>query len=78
MFGINFRYRPHKRIELSSYADIGGRLFGSDLSYQFIGSLNVFVSKTFFITTGYRLWAIDYPLEEAIFTDHLGGARLRH
>lgn len=73
VIGMNFRYRPHKRIELSSYADIGGRLFGSDLSYQFMGSLNVFVTKTFFITGGYRLWGIDHPFEEAVFTGHLKG-----
>lgn len=73
LFGVNFRYRPLKRIELAAYSDIGGILFGSDLSYQFIGSLNVFVTKTFFITAGYRLWGIDYPFEEAIFTGHIKG-----
>ncbi len=72
-FGVNFKYRPHKRIEFATYADIGGRLLGSDLSYQFIGSLNIFISRTFFITAGYRLWGIDYPFEEAIFTGQVKG-----
>jgi len=73
VFGANFRYRPHKRIEFVTYADIGGRLFGSDLSYQFIGNVIVFVSRTFFITTGYRVWGVDHPTEEAVFTGKVKG-----
>ena len=73
VLGANFRYRPHKRIEFATYADIGSRLFGTDLSYQFIGNVNVFISRTFFITMGYRIWGVDHPTEEAIYTGKVKG-----
>jgi hypothetical protein len=73
VFGTNIAYRPHKKIELRGYADIGGGILGSKLSYQVIAASTFHVSRVFHISLGYRLWGVEHELGEAIFNGHVEG-----
>jgi len=77
VIGTNIIYKPHKRIELAVYGDIGGALLGSKLSYQAIGGVSYLISRTFHISAGYRLWGVEHELDKAIFNGHMKGWLIR-
>jgi hypothetical protein len=73
VIGTNIIYRPIKRIELVLYADYGGNLLGSQLSYQAIGGVNFLVTRTFQIMAGYRVWGVEHNFDDAIFNGQVKG-----
>ena len=77
VIGTNIIYRPHKRVELGTYADFGGGLYGSNISYQVIGDATYKITRTFHMSLGYRLWGVEHEFEEAIFNGHFKGWLIR-
>ena len=77
IFGARIKYKPHKRIELVTYSDIGGFLFGDEMNYQFIGTANYIVSKWFLFSLGYRLWGLNVNKSEALYNGEIKGFVLR-
>ena len=75
VLGLNFKYRPHPRIELVSYYDIGPLV--SDFTWQFMGGVNCNISKHFFASLGYRHLFLEAPKEKAIYIGHIKGLMLR-
>jgi hypothetical protein len=76
-FGLKLKYIPHPRTEFSAYADIGGFAIGSELSYQFIGLINLICHKNFYVSGGYRLWSFRAKREEAIYNGRIRGGLLK-
>lgn len=77
VLGVNILYRPHKRIELGGYADYGGPLTGSRVSYQAVTGGTYHVSRLFHISLGYRIWGVEHGVQEAIFNGHVKGWLVR-
>jgi len=73
VISLNAIYRPHKRIELSAYADFGGGLVGPDLSFQAITGVRYLITRTFNMSLGYRIWAVEHNPEEVIFNGQVKG-----
>jgi hypothetical protein len=77
ILGTRIKYKPHKRIELVTYSDIGGFLFGDELNYQFIGTANYMVSKWFLFSVGYRLLGLKVDESEALYNGKIKGLVIR-
>ena len=77
VFATRIKYKPHKRIELAMYSDIGGFILGNELNYQFIGSANYIVSKWFLVSLGYRLWGLKVEEDEALYNGRIKGFVVR-
>lgn len=75
--GVNLLYRPHKKIEFTGYADIGPDFLDNVFSYQVILGANYLFTKTFMISLGYRVYAMEIPAEEAIFDGKIKGWIMR-
>ena len=73
LLGLRLKYIPHPRIEFSALGDVGGFLFGSEFTYQFIGLINVICHKNFYIATGYRLWSTNVDKKEAVIIGKFKG-----
>lgn len=74
--GLNLVMKPFDRTEFKLYADIGA-IAGVELSSQFITEFNYFVSKTFYLSIGYRYWYIRIPEEKAIYNGSIDGWIMR-
>lgn len=66
-------YRPHKRIELMAYGDLGYTLLNDNLTYQFSTDAKFFTCKLFYISLGYRKYYFDFTAKEAFFAGSLQG-----
>ena len=77
VFATRIKYKPHKRIELATYSDIGGFILGNDLNYQFIGTANYIVSKWFLVSLGYRIWGVKVNEDEALYNGRISGMVIR-
>jgi hypothetical protein len=77
VFATRIKYKPHKRVEIATYSDIGGFISGKDLNYQVIGSANYIVSKWFLVSLGYRLWGIKVEADEALYNGQIKGFIVR-
>ena len=77
VFGTRIKYKPHKRVELATYSDIGGFISGKELNYQFIGTANYIVSKWFLVSIGYRLWGLKVEEDEALYNGRVKGFVVR-
>jgi len=77
VFATRIKYKPHKRVELATYSDIGGFISGKDLNYQVIGTANYIVSKWFLVSLGYRLWGIKVDEDEALYNGQIKGLIVR-
>jgi len=75
--GVNFKYRPYKRIEFSFYGDFGSTLLNTDVSYQTMMGLNYLFSPKFLATLGYRYYYLDVPEKDAIFNGSVKGMVVR-
>ena len=73
LVGANLTYRPHRRIELVGYGDIGPRFPNEIRSYQAMGGASYRFTKTFLTTLGYRTYHVSVPNEEAIFVGDIRG-----
>ena len=73
VIGANLRYRPHRKIEFISYADIGPAFPDNLNTYQAMIGANYLFTKTFMIMLGYRIYHVDFPKEEAIFNGSVHG-----
>lgn len=70
-------YRPHKRIELMAYGDLGYTLFNDNLTYQFSTDAKFFASKLLFISVGYRKYYFDFTAKEAFFAGSMQGMLIK-
>ena len=77
VLATRIKYKPHKRIELATYSDIGGFIVGQDLNYQFIGSANYIISNWFLVSLGYRIWGIKVDKDEALYNGRISGMVIR-
>jgi len=77
VIGTNIIYRPLKRVELGAYADFGGGLYGSNISFQVIGGATYKITRTFHMSLGYRLWGVEHEFDDAIFNGHVKGWLIR-
>jgi len=73
VIGTNFAFRPHKRIELMAYGDIGSTLLNENLTYQFIFNAHFNITRLFYISAGYRKYYVDFSAHEAFFSGSLQG-----
>jgi len=73
VIGTNFAYRPHKRIELMAYGDIGSTLLNENLTYQFSFNAHFNISRLLYISAGYRKYYLDFSAKEAFFFGSLQG-----
>lgn len=76
VIGAYLRYRPMKWLELNGYSDFG-LVVGNDVSAQFMGGANFFITQWFYIAGGYRFWYLKVPKEEAIFNGHIRGSMVK-
>jgi hypothetical protein len=77
IFATRIKYKPHKRIEIATYSDIGGWIFKDELSWQVIGTANYIVSKWFLVSLGYRVWAVKVDADEALYNGRIKGFIIR-
>ena len=77
IFATRIKYRPHKRIEIATYSDIGGFLFSDEMSWQVIGTANYIVSKWFLFSLGYRVWGVKVNPDEALYNGRMKGMVIR-
>ena len=77
IFATRIKYKPHKRIEIATYSDIGGFLFNDEMSWQVIGTANYIVSKWFLFSLGYRLWGVKVNQDEALYNGRIKGMVIR-
>lgn len=73
VIATNLSYRPHKRIELAAYGDLGYTLFNENLTYQFSAQANVFITRMFYMSVGYRQYYFDFSAREAFFAGSMQG-----
>jgi len=73
---INFKYRPHPRLELLGYGDLG-ILIGSESTYQFFWGVNYVISKHFYVTLAYRYLNMKDSNPDAIYSGQIKGMLLR-
>ncbi|WP_282122489.1 hypothetical protein [Algibacter mikhailovii] len=73
VIGTNLRYRPHPKIELIGYGDIGPTVFNTYNTSQFMLGANYMFTKTFMVSFGYRSYHLDFPRKEAIFNGNVKG-----
>ena len=73
VIATNLAYRPHKRIELAAYGDIGSTFLNENLTYQVITNLQFNISRLIYITAGYRTYYINFSANDAIFSGSLHG-----
>ena len=71
--GMNVKYTPHRKIELAGYADIGPGFSTDIYDYQAILGASYLFTKTFHISLGYRIYALEFPKNEAIFNGIIKG-----
>lgn len=74
VLATNFSYRPHKRIELAAYGDIGSTLVNDNLTWQFSFHANVLITRIFYISAGYRQYYLNFSAREAFCSGSLQGA----
>jgi len=77
IIGTNFKYRPHRKVEIVLYGDIGPSWVTMDFNYQLIGGVNYLFTKLFFISLGYRQYYLKVPDENAIFRGSVRGLMFR-
>ena len=77
VIGINFKYRPHHKIEFNSHADFGPPYPDNINSYQAMLGTSYLFTKTFLISVGYRIYHVDFPKDEAIFIGDIKGWMMR-
>jgi hypothetical protein len=77
VFATRIKYKPHKRVEIAAYTDIGGFILGNELNWQAIGTANFIVSKWFLASLGYRVWGIKVNQEGALYNGRISGAIVR-
>ena len=67
VLATNFSYSPHKRIELAAYGDLGPNLLNDNFTYQFSFHANVFITRFFYMSAGYRKSYLDFAVKESFF-----------
>lgn len=77
IFALRFVYIPHYRVEFVTYADLGPFQSDNILSYQFIGAVNILISKWLYVSPGYRYWSVNTNKNEAIFNGQMLGFHIR-
>ena len=77
LFGVQFKYRPIKKVEFSLYGDFGP--IRSVDSYQVLAQGSYFFTKVFSMSLGYRDYFINSEKEEkeTIYTGSIYGPYLR-
>lgn len=73
LVGAGLTYRPHRRMELLGYADIGPRIPHDIRSHQAMAGASYLFTKSFLVTLGYRTYHLSVPNEEAIFVGDIRG-----
>ena len=73
VIATNFAYRPHKRIELMAYGDIGSTLLNENFTYQFTFNAHFNITRLLYISAGYRKYYVDFSAREAFFSGSLQG-----
>jgi hypothetical protein len=73
VIATNFAYRPHKRIELMAYGDIGSTLLNENFTYQFTFNAHFNITRLLYISVGYRKYYVDFSAREAFFSGSLQG-----
>ena len=73
VIATNFAYRPHKRIEIAAYGDLGYTLLNDNLTYQLSANLNFLISRLIYISAGYRIYYLDFAAKKSFFAGSLQG-----
>ena len=73
VIATNLAYRPHKRIEIAAYGDLGYTLFNDNLTYQLSANVFFLISRHIYISAGYKTYYLDFTKKEAFFAGSLQG-----
>lgn len=77
VFATRIKYKPHARVEIATYSDIGGFILGNELNWQAIGTANYIVSNWFLVSLGYRIWGLKVNEDEALYNGRVSGLVIR-
>ena len=75
--GMNLKYSPHLRVEISAIGDVGSTLLNAELTYQYAFAVNYLITKTFHKSLGYRLYYVETERKNAIYNGQIDGAIMK-